>query len=127
MARLELYNYSYFKDLYDKAYDNYVEKIEEIENIKQNKREILSGKDDLQQKIRELKTSENKAKANIIPFIDEDVRKSINSAKESVGAVFKAIPGVDKIKKEGFMNMGVDKVKGLFDKVKIDPKALLKI
>jgi hypothetical protein len=55
------------------------------------------------------------------------VQKSINSAKKSVGSVFKAIPGVDKIKKEGFMNMGVDKVKGLFDKVKIDPKALLKI
>ena len=220
MARLELYNYSYFKDLYDKAYDNYVEKIKEIEkynkhliekpsgeaeetkedeetkeaeiaklanknkdfnekvadaniarserreveeelrkynkdkdkdlkdanmellkdildkkklnseekeNIEQNKIEILRGKDDLRKKIRELKTSENKARANIKPFIDENVQKSINSAKKSVGSVFKAIPGVDKINKEGFMNMGVDKVKGLFDSVKIDPKALLKI
>ena len=114
-------------EIFKHALDNKKLNSKEIENIKQNKREILSGKDDLQQKIRELKTSENKARANIIPFIDEGVQKSINSAKESVGSVFKAIPGVDKINKEGFMNMGVDKVKGLFDKVKIDPKALLKI
>jgi hypothetical protein len=37
MARLELYKHSYFMNLYEKAYENYVEKIEEIEGYKANK------------------------------------------------------------------------------------------
>jgi hypothetical protein len=37
MARLELYTHSYFMNLYEKAYENYVEKIAEIESYKANK------------------------------------------------------------------------------------------
>jgi len=37
MARLELYKHSYFMNLYEKAHENYVEKIAEIESYKGNK------------------------------------------------------------------------------------------
>jgi len=37
MARLDLYQHSYFMNLYENAYENYVEKIAEIESYKANK------------------------------------------------------------------------------------------
>jgi hypothetical protein len=227
MARLELYKHSYFMNLYEKAYDNYVEKIAEIEGYKNNKKllepsnmtdsekavqekavqekaeeedelknkkvefeekvdkaniaraerrevekelmdfdikndktlkdnnmelykdklgktklnpdeiagilekqkRILNNKESLQQKVRELKTSENKARGAIKPFINENAQKKIDEGKDALSKGFSKILGknnVNEINKQGLMNMGVDRAKGVFDKIKINPKDLLK-
>jgi hypothetical protein len=223
MARLELYKHSYFMNLYEKAYDNYVEKIEElegyknnekllepsnmtesekaeeekekksaeitnlqnknvefekkvdkaniaraerrevekklmdfdikndktikdtnmelyknklgksklnpeqIEDIKNERKKILDNKKDLLKQVRELKTSENKARGDIKPFISKNVQKNIDKKKDTLSKGFSSILGenqVNAINKQGLMNMGVDKAKGMFDKIKIDPLAL---
>jgi hypothetical protein len=222
MARLELYKHSYFMNLYEKAYDNYVEKIEELEGYKNNKKllepsnmtesekaeqeekksaeitnlqnkkaefeenvnkaniaraerrevekklmdfdikndktikdtnmelyknklgksklnldkiadiknerkKILDTKKNLLQQVRELKTSENKARGDIKPFISKNVQKNIDNKKDELSKGFSKILGENKvnaINKQGLMNMGVDKAKGMFDKIKSDPLAL---
>ena len=223
MARLELYKHSYFMNLYEKAYDNYVEKIEELEGYKNNekllepsnmtesekaeeekekksaeitnlqnknvefeekvdkaniaraerrevekklmdfdikndktikdtnmelyknalgktnlnldkiaditteRKKILDTKKDLLQQVRELKTGENKARGEIKPFISKNVQKNIDKKKDELSKGFSKILGENKvnaINKQGLMNMGVDKAKGMFDKIKIDPLAL---
>ena len=222
MARLELYKHSYFMNLYEKAYDNYVEKIEELEGYKNNKKllepsnmtesekaeqeekksaeitnlqnknvefeenvnkaniaraerrevekelmdfdikndktikdnnmelyknkleksklnpeqiedikterkKILDTKKDLLQQVRELKTSENKARGEIKPFISKNVQENIDKKKDTLSKGFSKILGennVNAINKQGLMNMGIDKAKRAFDKIKIDPLAL---
>ena len=90
----------------------------------------MNTKKDLQQQVRVLKTSENKARdaigttiGSLNPFAKKDVLDSIVPGKDKVGKVGKVF---EKINKEGLMNMGVDKAKGMFDNIKIDPQALLK-
>jgi hypothetical protein len=212
MARLELYKHSYFMNLYEKAYENYVEKIteiesykgnekllessnttesekaaqaaeaaelknknakfeekvdnaniarskrrevekklidddikndktikdnnmelykeklgksnlndEEIEGIREKQKAILNNKKDLRQQVRELKTSEDKARGAIKPFINEKAQENIDKVKGKLSKVFP-----EAISKEGLMNIGADKAKGIFDNFKINPKALLK-
>jgi DNA repair exonuclease SbcCD ATPase subunit len=108
---------------------------EKIEDISEKQKNILNTKKDLQQQVRELKTSENKARdaigtigtiGSLNPFAKKDVLDSIVPGKDKVGKVGKFGKVFEKINKEGLMNMGVDKAKGMFDNIKIDPQALLK-
>jgi len=108
---------------------------EKIEDISEKQKNILNTKKDLQQQVRELKTSENKARdaigkigtiGSLNPFAKKDVLDSIVPGKDKVGKVGKVGKVFEKINKEGLMNMGVDKAKGMFDNIKIDPQALLK-
>jgi predicted nucleic acid-binding Zn-ribbon protein len=87
-----------------------------IQNIKDNVGNLLDTKKDLRKELRELKTSENKARE----AINTGVQNKINNVKDTLGKNIESIiPGVKKINKEGLMNMGKDYAKNMFDKVKI--------
>jgi len=89
---------------------------EAIENIKNDVGNLLDTKKDLRKELRELKTSENKARE----AINTGVRNKINNVKDALGKNIEGIiPGVEKINKEGLMNIGKDYAENMFDKVKI--------
>jgi hypothetical protein len=102
---------------------------DEIAGIREKQKGILDDKESLRQKVRELKTSENKARGAIKPFISENAQKKIDEGKDALSKGFSNILGknnVKEINKQGLMNMGVDRAKGVFDNIKINPKDLLK-
>ena len=94
-------NMELYKDKLAKRIDKSNLNDEEINKIKKRQKDILDTKNDLRQQVSKLKTSENKARSAIKPpLINTNI--------------------------EGLMNSGVDKAKGMFDNIKIDPRALLK-
>jgi hypothetical protein len=103
--------------------------LDEIAGIREKQKGILNNKEALQKQVRELKTSENKARGAIKPFINKDGQIKIDKGKDALSKGFSNILGknnVNEINKQGLMNMGVDRAKGVFDKIKINPKDLLK-
>ena len=114
-------------ELYKNALGKTNLNLDKIADIKNERKKILDTKKDLLQQVRELKTSENKARGDIKPFISKNVQKNIDNKKDELSKGFSKILGennVNAINKQGLMNMGVDKAKGIFDKIKIDPLAL---
>ena len=95
-------NMELYKDKLAKGIDKSNVNDEEINKIKKRQKDILDTKNDLRQQVSKLKTSENEARSAI-------KRPLINTNNI-----------------EGLMNSGVDKAKGMFDNIKIDPRALLK-
>ena len=94
-------NMELYKDKLAKRIDKSNLNDEEINKIKTRRQDILDTKKDLRQQVSKLKTSENEARSAIKrPLINTNI--------------------------EGLMNSGVDKAKGMFDNIKIDPRALLK-
>ena len=123
-------NMELYKDNLAKGIDKSNLNDEEINKIKKRRQDILDTKKDLRQQVRELKTSENEARSAIKrPLINKGMQEGIDKIKNPIGKVFEKIPGVktiNTINTEGLMNSGVDKAKGIFDSIKIDPRALLK-
>jgi membrane-associated HD superfamily phosphohydrolase len=205
MARLDLYQHSYFMNLYENAYENYVEKIAEIESYKANKHlrdssttndseaaaeaeaaevakakaeaELKNKNKEFEEKVDNVniaKSERRKVEKKLLDFDSEndrtlkdtnmelykdklakridksnlndeeinkikkrqkdildtkkDLRQQVSKLKTSENEARRAIkpPLINTNNIEGLMNSGVDKAKGMFDNIKIDPRALLK-